>query len=268
MGNWFVYNEETMAETLRMVLIISIGILATISLRLVVRRSESRLEKTISSGERLKRLRTILQAGSSVGYITIFIVTLLELLHEFNINIMPILASAGVAGLALSLGAQTFIKDFFGGLVILSENQFTVGDMIKVADQTGTVERITLRATYIRDVDGRRVAIPNGDIRTVSNLSVDWARAVVTLSFPLDTDMGPILKKLEAAADAAKDDERIAKHLFEVPEVQGWADLTDTAVRVRLMVRTKPDFQWDVARVLRQHALEYLHGPSSQGDDQ
>ena len=259
MPTWISIGEDSLTTTFRIVLILGIGILATILLRFISRRAEQRLERTVPSGEGRKRWQTILQVGWSFGYILIAIITILELLHEMNIDITPILASAGIAGVALSLGAQTFIKDFFGGLVILSENQFTVGDVIKVSDLTGTVERITLRATYLRDLEGRRITIPNGDIRTVSNLSVDWARAVVTLTFPLDTNMEQVLKKLQAAASEAQADERITEFLLDVPEVQGWADLTDTAVRVRLMVRTRPDVQWEVARVLRQHALEKLH---------
>jgi moderate conductance mechanosensitive channel len=256
---WFKIDEAALASILRIAVILLLGFLATIALRLIMRRAELRLEKIIPAGDRRKRMYTILQAGRSIGYILISVIVLLELLHELDINIVPILASAGVAGVALSLGAQTFIRDFFGGLVILTENQFTVGDIIKVGEMTGTVERITLRATYLRDLEGRRIAIPNGDIRTVSNLSVDWARAVVTLSFPLDVDMLQVLEKLRAAAAAARADERITRYLKEEPEVQGWANLTDTSVQVRLMARTQPDMQWQVAQVLRQHALGKLY---------
>jgi small conductance mechanosensitive channel len=161
--------------------------------------------------------------------------------------------------LALSLGAQTFIKDFFGGVVILVENQFTVGDVIKVGDLTGTVERITLRATYLRDAEGKRISIPNGDIRTVSNLSTEWARAVVTLSVPLDADMNHVMDALGKAALEAGQDPQIQDCLLAQPESVGWADITETAVRVQLSAKTKPGRQWDVAQVLRKYALLYLH---------
>lgn len=259
MTGWMAFDEQYLSTSIRIVVILVLGGLTILILKLISRRVEQNLERTIQSGEGRKRWQTIMQVGKSFGYILISLITVLELLHEMNINITPILASAGVAGVALSLGAQTFIKDYFGGLVILIEDQFSVGDVIKVADLVGTVERITLRATYLRDVEGRRITIPNGDIRTISNLSVDWARAVVTLSFPLDADMDLILENLQAAADEVKVDERISKFLLDTPEVQGWAELTDNAVRVKLMVRTKPDVQWEVARVLRQYALEKLH---------
>ena len=259
MASWVAFTEQSLNLILRIGLVILLGIVASLLLKLFSHLLEQRLERSVKTSEGRKRWQTILQVARSVGYILIGVITILELLNELNINITPILASAGVAGLVLSLGAQTFIRDYFGGLVLLTENQFTVGDIIKVADNIGTVERITLRATYLRDLEGRRITIPNGDIRTLSNMSVDWARAVVTLSFPLDSDMEPILEKLRIAAASAQSDERIAKYLLDVPQVQGWADMTETAVRVQVMVRTKPDQQWEAARVLRQYALEKLN---------
>jgi len=239
--------------------IVLLGLLAFIILGLVSRRMDKRISTHIRSDEQRKRLKTLLQAGRSVGHVIIMLVIILEILYEMEINIAPILASAGVAGLALSLGAQTFIKDFFGVVVILVENQFTVGDVIKIGDLTGTVERITLRATYLRDAEGKRISIPNGDIRTVSNLSTEWARAVVTLSVPLDADMGHVMDSLNRAAQEAGQDDKISGYLLALPEAVGWSDITETAVRVQLAAKTKPGKQWDVAQVLRKYALLYLH---------
>lgn len=246
-------------QTLIHILIITLlGILAVMLLRMITRRAEKRLDILIKSDERQKRLKTLLQAGRSLGNVLIILVASLMVLYELDINILPILASAGVAGLALSLGAQTFIKDFFGGVVVLVENQFTVGDTIRVGDLTGKVEQITLRATYLRDLEGNRIAIPNGDIRTVSNLSADWARAVVTLNVPIRADMEQVTQALQHAAEAAAADEPIASFLLSPPEAEGWVDLTETAVRVRLSAKTKPGKQWQVAQALRRHALQQL----------
>ncbi len=245
--------------------IVLLGLLVYIILGLVSRRIDKRISIRVRSEEQRKRLKTLLQAGRSVGHVIIMLVIILEILYEMKINIAPILASAGVAGLALSLGAQTFIKDFFGGVVILVENQFTVGDVIKIGDLTGTVERITLRATYLRDSEGKRISIPNGDIRTVSNLSTEWARAVVTLSVPLDADMNQVMDALGQAAQEAGQDKHIQDCLLALPEAVGWADITETAVRVQLAARTKPGRQWEVAQVLRKYALLRLHDRQTGG---
>lgn len=246
-------------QTLIHILIIALlGTLAFMLLRMVTRRAEKRLDILIKSDERQKRLKTLLQAGRSLGNVLIILVASLMVLYELEINILPILASAGVAGLALSLGAQTFIKDFFGGVVVLVENQFTVGDTIRVGDLTGKVEQITLRATYLRDLEGNRIAIPNGDIRTVSNLSADWARAVVTLNVPIRADMEQVTQALQRAAEAAAADEPIASFLLSPPEAEGWVDLNETSVRVRLSAKTRPGKQWQVAQALRRHALQQL----------
>ena len=110
----------------------------------------------------------------------IVLVAALMVLSNF-VDIVPLLAGAGVAGLAISLGAQTLIKDFIGGILVLVENQYSVGDVIEIGDVSGTVEKLTLRATYVRDVDGRLHVVPNGDVRIVSNVTRDWSRTLQEL---------------------------------------------------------------------------------------
>ena len=253
-------NPINLQAVLNIGVIVLLGVLAILLLGLASRRIDKRISAHIRSEEQRKRLRTLLQAGRSVGHVIIMLVIILEILYEMKINIAPILASAGVAGLALSLGAQTFIKDFFGGVVVLVENQFTVGDVIKIGDLTGTVERITLRATYLRDAEGRRISIPNGDIRIVTNLSTEWARALVTLSVPLHTDMTQVMEALTQAAREAGQDNQIVDCLLAPPEAVGWTDITEYSVRVQLAARTKPGRQWEVAQVLRKYAMLKLYG--------
>lgn len=257
-------NAETLKSLIHIAIILSLSLLGYLALSVLSHRLERQVELRIAVDEQQKRLKTLLQAGRSFGTVVILLVMILMILYELQINILPILASAGVAGLALSLGAQTFIKDFFGGIVVLVENQFTVGDTIRVGEHTGTVERITLRATYLRDLEGNRIAIPNGDIRTVSNLSAEWARAVVTLSVPIAADIERVTQALHQAAETAGQDASIAPFLLAPPEAQGWVDLTETAVRVRLTARTKPGKQWQVAQALRKHALLTLQSNISK----
>jgi small-conductance mechanosensitive channel len=204
-------------------------------------------------------LKTLVHAGRSIGRVFILLVVLLMILHELGINITPVLASAGVVGLAFSLGAQTVIKDFLGGVIILTENQFTIGDIITVGQLTGTVERITLRATFLRDSEGKLNLIPNGDFRTVSNLTTQWAQVVVTFNLDYEVDMERAMQALEDAICLVQSDEEIASTILESPYALGWTGFTDWAVQMQIMGKTQPGKQWSVARALRRVGLESLH---------
>jgi small conductance mechanosensitive channel len=171
----------------------------------------------------------------------------------------PILAAAGIAGLAISLGAQTMIKDFLGGLTILLEDQYRVGDTISVNGVDGTVERITLRRTNIRTADGTLFVVPNGDIRIVGNNTRDWSRATVELNLAYDADIPQAIVALNAAMTTAAEDPSIQSALLEPPEILGWNQTNDLGVRVRLQAKVKPGQQWAVGRELRRHALNALH---------
>jgi hypothetical protein len=111
--------------------------------------------------------------------VTAIFVSVLMILSDFGVDLTPLIASVGIAGLALSLGAQTLIKDFIAGFLILFENHYVIGDTIQLENLTGKVERITLRATYVRDIKGFQYTIPNGEVRIVANLNKDWTRALV-----------------------------------------------------------------------------------------
>jgi len=243
---------------LRLALIVALTLCARWGLRLAARLMERRLEKTVPNPERLARLQTLVQVGRGAMWALILLMAGLMALHTLGVDATPLLAGAGVAGLALSLGAQTLIKDFIGVILILVENQFSVGDVIKVGEVTGGVERITLRATYLRDIEGRLHIVPNGDIRLVSNLTAEWARAVVDLNVGYEADVSKVLQTLEAAVARAQEDEAIKADLLEAPQALGWISFNDWAVQVRLMAKTKPGKQWGVMMALRQYAVEAL----------
>lgn len=246
------------ANLARLALVALLALLARSGLLLAARQVERRLEKTTPDPERFARLQTLIAAGGNVMWIMILLASGLMALHILGIDITPLLAGVGVAGLALSLGAQTLIKDYIGGILILAENQFTVGDVIKVGDVAGGVERITLRTTHLRDVEGKLHIVSNGDIRTVSNLTAEWARAVVDLNVAYEADMSRVLHTLEAAAAHAQQEEAIQADLLEPPQAIGWIGFKDWAVQVRLMAKTKPGKQWGVMMALRQYAIEAL----------
>jgi moderate conductance mechanosensitive channel len=252
------FNLPLVAAALRIGLIALLTLLAGWSLRRVGRRATHRLERATPDPERLARLKTLVQVWRGVAYVMVLVVAGLMALQVLNINIAPLLAGAGVIGLAFSLGAQTLIKDYIGGILILIENQFAIGDVVKVGDATGSVERITLRATHLRNYDGTLYVVPNGDIRLVSNLTAEWARAIVDLNVDYQADMSTVIHSLEMAAQKAQADETIQSDLLEPPQALGWIGFNDWAVQVRLVAKTKPGQQWSVATALRRHAVEAL----------
>ena len=242
--------------------ILIIVILAAIGIRLVKvfqRRFERRIiERQIDAGQQA-RLMTLERVGASALNIIIIALAILMILLALNINITPILASAGIVGLAVSLGAQSLIKDYIGGVLILFENQFNVGEDIQVEDVIGTVERIELRATYVRDVQGRLFIVPNGEVRILSNNSRDWGRVLVDLNIAFTADINLAIQTLQAALQQVDSDETLQANLLEPPTIQGWNSLTDWSVQVRLAAKTLPGKQAATAAVLRKYALQALH---------
>jgi small conductance mechanosensitive channel len=220
----------------------------------------TRVVRYITSAERIPAdRRQLVHTLASVARwaLNVLIVgaAVLMVLAVLGVNMGPALASLGIVGLALSLGAQTLVKDTVGGLLILAENQFAVGDSILVGPVSGDVERITLRATYLRTGNGELAIVPNGEVRIVTNQTRGWARAVVDLGVAYEADLEQAQAMLrQAAADFAADP-ALAPDLLEPPEVLGVQALTDWAVQVRVQVKTLPGRQWPVARALRRHLI-------------
>lgn len=255
-------NSEIWSTIERIGIALLVGILSAMIIHFVSRVAEKRLKKSEKSGERVQRLTTLVRVIDNVAYGLVILIVLLMILYELGINITPVLASAGVVGLAVSLGAQTLIKDFLAGMILLVENQYKIGDVVTLGQMTGTVERITLRATYLRDAEGKLNLVPNGDIRSVTNLTTLWAQVLITLNLEYDVDMDAAIQALEEAVRATEKDPEIAPALIETPKAIGWTGFTDWAVQAQIIAKTQPGKQWTVARVLRKNALETLkaHG--------
>jgi small conductance mechanosensitive channel len=206
---------------------------------------EARRQQLITFVQILQWGADLLIAGSGI----------LMLLSTAGVDITPLLASVGVAGLAVSLGAQTLIKDLLGGILILVENQYAIGDSIQVGNVTGTVERLSLRATHVRDVNGHLYIVPNGEVRIVANQTRDWSRALVDVGVAYEADLERALLVLQESAAAFAQDPAFGPQLLEPPEVLGPLTLGDSAITVRVMVKTLPGQQWAVARELRKWVL-------------
>ena len=234
-------------------LILALAGLGWALVQLLTRRAihVAQITKYLSEGRRQQTI-TLVHILQWTAHIVIGAAAVLMLLSTFGVDITPLLASAGVAGLAVSLGAQTLIKDLIGGMFILVENQYTVGDAIQVGGVSGEVERLTLRTTHVRDVNGHLHIVPNGEVRVVANMTRDWSRALVDVSIGYEEDLDRVLSILQQLAEAFAHDDAFGPDLLERPEVVGPLTLTDWAITVRLQVKTQPGKQWAVARELQR----------------
>ncbi len=248
-------------EELVSLLVPALSILALAALGIVLVRLLARqVRRAVRSarhipGERQQQLLTLIQILRWGADLLIVGVAALMLLSRFGVDVTPVLASAGVVGLAVGFGAQTLVKDLIGGLLVLIENQYAVGDAIQVGDLSGSVERFTLRATYLRDVHGRLHIIPNGEIRIVSNMTKDWSRAVVEVGVAYEEDLDRVLAVLGRVAEAFAKDPVFGPKLLEPPQVVGPISLGNWAITVRVMAKTLPGEQWGVTRELQKRVL-------------
>lgn len=201
-------------------------------------RAERARQRTVTMGAVLRSIATF----------AIFVMALLLCLGELGIDLAPLLAGAGIAGIAIGFGAQSLVRDFLAGMFIVLEDQYCVGDTVDLGDAKGTVEKVTLRTTTVRDLEGTLWVVPNGEIKRVANKSQLWARAVVDLRVAYDADLELALRVIRDRAGAIVHDEPRA---LEEPDVLGVESFTDGAVVVRVTVRTEPGAQFHVARALR-----------------
>ncbi|MBE2224707.1 MAG: mechanosensitive ion channel family protein [Anaerolineae bacterium] len=199
-----------------------------------------------------KRTETISRVLWTTGAVLIVVTALLIILDELGVPIMPIVASVGFVGLAFGLGAQTLVKDMISGMFVLIENQYTIGDAVVLGGITGTVESITLRKTTVRDLYGTIYHIPNGEVRTVANKSRDWSRALVEVGITYDADVDKAIETLAQIGADLQTDSEFAPVILETPLVTGVEGLDESAVRLRIMVKTKPGAEANVQRYLRR----------------
>jgi small-conductance mechanosensitive channel len=205
--------------------------------------------------QRVRALGAILRSGASV---TIFSIAGFVVLGDLGINLAPLLASAGVVGVAVGFGAQSLVRDYLSGIFMLVEDQYGVGDVITVGDATGTVENVTLRITRLRDVNGIVWHIRNGAIETLGNESQGWARAVLDFPVPFGADLGQIRAVLARTGDRMWNDPVWRAVMLEAPEVWGAQEITSDEVTMRVVAKTAPLRQWEVEREMRARVKKAL----------
>ncbi len=201
---------------------------------------------------RRQRSETVGSIARSITSIVVFGIAFVTVLGELGINLAPIVASAGVIGLAVGFGAQNLVKDFLSGIFMLLEDQYGVGDVIDVGPATGTVESVSLRTTRLRDVEGSVWYVRNGEITRVANKSQTWSRAVLDIPLSYDTDVSRARDVLKRTADELWADPRWAAVVIEEPEVWGVEEMSADGYSIRMVVKTLPTRQSDLARELRE----------------
>ncbi|MDR7302073.1 mechanosensitive ion channel family protein [Haloactinomyces albus] len=270
---WFTENSSALVSGLLNILIILVLalVLRAVAGRLIthaVKRmvgSHQRLNRATSkiggreeasdhADERqAQRADTIGSVLRSVATAVIFGVAFVMILGEFGINLAPIIASAGVLGLAIGFGAQSLVKDFLAGMFMMIEDQYGVGDVIDAGDAVGTVEDVSLRITKIRDLNGGLWYVRNGEIMRVCNFNQDWANAVVELPLDYSVDVAHAERVIEASINDFAADPQYKSKILESPDLNGVVGIGNGSVTVRIIVKTKPGEQWALGNALRAH---------------
>jgi moderate conductance mechanosensitive channel len=202
---------------------------------------------------RAQRAKALGAMAESISRATIWAIAFVTILGTtFGVNLGPLIAGAGIIGIALGFGAQGLVRDFLSGVSMLAEDQFGVGDTIDVGDATGVVEGVSLRTTRVRDVTGTLWHVPNGEIRRVGNMSQEWSRALLDIGIAYGADIDTAAEIIGAVAtDMAHEPEHRESFLDE-PEVWGVENLGADSVAIRLVIKTQPGRQWAIARELRR----------------
>ena len=204
-------------------------------------------EKTDRFMQRADTLKSII---TNISKVSIVCVGFLLITNQLSINLMPILASAGILGLAISFGAQNLVKDVINGFFIVFEDQYGVGDVITVDDKTGLVEKMNLRITQIRGLDGSLTTIPNSQVNIVTNQSKEWSRAILDIGININEDVERAMEVIMRAANKLKED--WSSKIIENPVMLGVDKVENSQMIIKMMVKTVPLEQWDVIRELRK----------------
>ena len=218
------------------------------------------LVKPATSATRVAQLReeqtrTLAGILYSAGTALIVLMAVLTALPEFGFSITPIAALGGLASLAVGFGAQNLVRDLISGFFIVFEDQFVMGDMVRVGDVVGRVEHLTLRRTVLRDLQGALVTIANGEIRQVCNLSRDWSQVFVDVQVTDQDSVDAALRALEKVSSELRADPSWSAALVDGPRVLGVESLTISGATLRVQVRAAPNRQHDVARELRRRIV-------------
>jgi moderate conductance mechanosensitive channel len=254
------WREDTMTflrrDVPKLVLVVLGSVVLIRLLRLITGKVTALQTRKLPPGVRAQQIRTLASVLTSVGVFVIVFVAALEALSLLGLNLGPLLASAGIAGLAIGFGAQTLVHDFINGFFILLENQYDIGDIIRIGGVRGTVEDMSLRRTVLRDDDGTVHIVPNSEIKLVSNATRDWSqlalRVVVAYSEPSDR----IIALLQQVGNELRSEPAFAADIVSDVQVLGLERVGNGEAEYLMVVKTRPNKQYGVSRELRRRIKE------------
>jgi small-conductance mechanosensitive channel len=258
MGNidWERVTDWLLTHGLRILFIFALAFVADIVLRIVVphvirgavcRQMEGKPEEEIE-----QRIHTLVAVLRGSGRFVLVIWALFTVLPELGVNVTPILASVGIAGIALGFGAQSLVKDFLSGLFILLENQYSKGDVVTVAGISGLVEEVGLRRTVLRDLDGIVHHVPNGEIAVASNQTQEWSRVNMNVSVAYGEDLDKVFEVINRVGNEMAADAEFGPLIIKAPQVLRVDAFEDSGIAIKILGDTEPIRQWEVMGELRK----------------
>jgi small-conductance mechanosensitive channel len=255
MVTWASVTDWLLAHGIPILIIVAVGAVLWFGLQKFLPRLVGRVMAKPAKGESKrgteKRRDTLVGVFRWVGRILIIIIVLLMILSELGVDIGPVLAGFGIAGIAVGFGAQYLVRDIITGVFILWENQYRVGDVARVADVSGLVEEISLRKTVLRDLDGVVHHIPNGEVRVASNYSRHFSRVNLDVSVGYGTDLDHAISVINRVGQELATDERWREKFVTPPQVLGVNNFGDSGIDIKILGDVKPSEQWAIMRELR-----------------
>jgi small conductance mechanosensitive channel len=224
--------------------------------RAVARKTTDLHVRKLPSGVRVQQVRTVASVVTSIAVVVIFFVAALQVLSILGFNLGPMLASAGIAGLAIGFGAQTLVHDFINGFFILLENQYDIGDTVRIAGVKGVVEGMNLRHTVLRDDDGTVHFVPNSAIQIVSNTTRDWSQLALRVTVAYSEPSEKVVKLLREVGEEVRRDPAFAEDIGGAIDVPGIERVGNGEAEYLMLVKTQPNKHFGVSRELRRRVKE------------
>jgi len=254
------WREDTMNflrhDAPKIVFVLVVAYILIRLLRAIARKTADLHARKLPPGLRVQQVRTVASVITSVGVFVILFVAALEVLSLLGLNLGPMLASAGIAGLAIGFGAQTLVHDFINGFFILLENQYDIGDVVRIAGVKGTVERMSLRQTVLRDEDGTMHIVPNSTIQIVSNATRDWSQFALRVTVAYSEPSDKVVKLLKEVAEEVRHEEEFADDIVSDIQVPGIDRVGPGEAEYLMLIKTRPNKQYGVSRELRRRIKE------------
>jgi small conductance mechanosensitive channel len=254
------WREDTMNflrhDAPKILLVLIGAYILTRLLRVIARKSSEVHLRKLPPGVSVQQFRTVTTVLTSVGVFVIVFVAALEVLSLLGLNLGPMLASAGIAGLAIGFGAQTLVHDFINGFFILLENQYDIGDTVRIAGVKGTVERMSLRMTVLRDEDGTVHLVPNSAVQIVSNTTRDWAQLALRVTVAYSEPSDKIIKLLKDVGEEVRHEPEYENEIVSDIQVPGIDRVGNGEAEYLMLIKTRPNKQYPVSRELRRRIKE------------